>query len=192
MHDTLRAGVAAILAGALFFAGQAGELVFDEPEWLFAVAGVAGLVAFGVALWELRRLMVSRLGRIGLRVALVGFGFLALFGIQVLVEVIRSGDIPDNFVLFALGFLFVLAGQLLFARDLRHRLGRAWILPLVAIAGLIAALTVETSLIHDGGLFVFEGVWIALGVVLIRRRRDVVIVLSGSLELQEVRPTELP
>lgn len=43
----------------------------------------------------------------------------AMFAIQLIVEQIRTGDIPDNFILFALGFLLVTVGQLLFARDLR-------------------------------------------------------------------------
>ena len=168
MSSARRAGVAAILAGALYFAGHVGELVFDEPEALFAVIGSIGVVALGVAMWGLRGLMVTRLGRIGVRLAIAGFVLLALFAVQVLVELVRTGDIPENFVLFALGFLLVLVGQLLFARDLRHAIGRAWVLPLVAVAGLIAALAVETSVIHDGGLVVFEGAWIALGVVLLR------------------------
>jgi hypothetical protein len=179
MHDTLRAGVAAILAGALIFAGQAGELVFGSSGALDIVLPLlysCGLVALGVAVWELRRLMVSRLGRIGNRIAVAGFVFLALFAVQLLIEAIRTGDIPDNFILFALGFLLILVGQLLFARDLRHRLGAAWMLPLVATAGLIVALMLDVDPIHDIGLFIFEGAWIGLGVVLIRRRRTLVVI----------------
>lgn len=169
MSSARRAGVAAILAGALFFVGQAGELVFREPGWLFVLPGAAGLLAFAVAFWELRRLMVTRLGRIGMRIALAGSALLALFAVQLLIEDIRTGEVPENFILFALGFLLVLVGQLLFSRDLRHAVGRAWVLPLVGVAGLIVALTVETSVIHDPGLFVFEGAWIALGIALLRR-----------------------
>jgi hypothetical protein len=168
MNTARRAGVAAILAGALFFIGQAGELVFGA-ERLFGVAGAAGLLTFGVAFWDLRSLMVTRLGRIGIRIALAGFVLLAVFAVILLVEVLRTGDVPDAFILFGLGFLLILVGQLLFARDLRHAVGRAWVLPLVATAGLIVALTVETSVIHDPGLFVFEGAWIALGIALLRR-----------------------
>jgi hypothetical protein len=168
MSSPRRAGVAAILAGALFFVGQAGELAFDEPDTIFVVPGAAGLLAFGVAFWDLRSLMLTRLGRIGIRIALGGFALLALFAVQLLVEAVRTGDEPENFILFALGFLLILVGQLLFARDLRHAVGRAWVLPLVATAGLLVALTVETSVIHDPGLFVFEGAWIALGIALLR------------------------
>jgi hypothetical protein len=164
-----RTGIAAILAGALIFAGQGGELAFDSPESVFAVIGVGGFVALVVALWGLRELMVTRLGRVGMRISLVGVVLLGLFGVQVLVELIRTGDIPENFILFALGFLLILVGQLLFARDLRQAIGRAWVLPLVAVVGLIAALGGGENPIHDIGLFVFEGAWIALGVALLRR-----------------------
>jgi hypothetical protein len=85
--------------------------------------------------------------------------------------VIRTGDIPGNFILFALGFLLLLVGQLLLARDLRHALGMAWVLPLAAVVGLIAALAGGENPIHDIGLFVFEGAWVALGLALLRRER---------------------
>jgi hypothetical protein len=78
---------------------------------------------------------------------------------------------PENFILFALGFLLVTAGQLLFARDLRPTIGPAWVLPLVAVARLAVALTVTADPIHDIGLFVFEAAWVALGVVLLRAKR---------------------
>ncbi len=168
-----RTGVAAILAGGLIFAGQAGELVFGSPSDL--VGGVyvglwsAGIVALGVALWGLRDFIAgTRLGRIGMRLALVGLGLLGLFAIQVVIELIRTGEIPENFILFALGFLLILVGQLLFARDLRSTLGRAWLLPIAAVAGLVVALTGGENPIHDVGLFAFEAAWVALGVALLR------------------------
>jgi hypothetical protein len=168
MTHRRRAGIAAILAGALYFAGQVGELVFGDPEWLFVPLGAVGLIALGVAFWELRRLMVTRLGRIGIRIALVGFLFLALFAVQLLVVLVQTGDVTESFHLFGIGFLLALVGQLLFARDLRHTVGRAWVLQLVALAGLFAALAFELNLIHDGGLIVFELAWIALGIALLR------------------------
>jgi peptidoglycan/LPS O-acetylase OafA/YrhL len=113
----------------------------------------------------------TRRGRIGIRRALAGFALLALFAIQLIVEQVRTGDIPDNFILFALGFLLVSVGQLLFAPDLRPTIGRAWALPLVAVAGLLVALTGGDHPIHDVGLFVFEAAWVALGVALLRANR---------------------
>ena len=110
-----RTAVAAILAGVLYFAGQAGDLVFRSSP-VFVALGVAGIVALGVAFWGLRDIVLgTRRGRIGIRLALAGFALLALFAIQLVVEQIRTGEVPENFILFALGFLLVTAGQLLFA-----------------------------------------------------------------------------
>ena len=168
-----RTAVAAILAGLLLFAGQGGELAFsssDDGDAVFVVLGVAGIVALGVAFWGLREIVsATKRGRIGIRLALAGFALLALFAIQLVVEQIRTGDIPENFILFALGFLLVTVGQLLFARELRPTIGRAWVLPLVAVAGLVVALTV-TDGIHDIGLFVFEAAWVGLGIALLRAK----------------------
>jgi hypothetical protein len=140
---------------------------------VFVAFWIAGTVALGVAFWGLRDLVSGRRrGRIGIRLALAGFALLALFAVQLAVEQIRTGDIPDNFILFALGFLLVTVGQLLFARDLAPTIGRAWVLPLVAVAGLLVALTVTADPIHDIGLFVSEAAWVALGVALLRANRQ--------------------
>lgn len=172
-----RTGLAAILAGVLIFAGQGGELVFGSPSDLvdavFVGLGSAGFVSLAVALWGLRELIAgTRLGRVGMRLALVGVGLLGLFAIQVVVELIRTGELPENFILFAFGFLLVLVGQLLFARDLRPVLGRGWLLPIAGVAGLVVALSLDIDPIHDIGLFVFEGAWVALGVALLRGERE--------------------
>ena len=177
LRSESRTGVAAILAGALIFAGQAGELVFGSPSdfvgGVFVALWTAGMVALGVALWGLRHVIAgTRVGRLGMRLALAGLGLLCLFAIQVVIELIRTGEIPENFILFAFGFLLVLVGQLLFARDLRPALGRGWFLPIVGVAGLIVALSLDVDPIHDIGLFVFEGVWVALGVALLRKERQ--------------------
>lgn len=171
MASRARTGVASILAGVLYFIGQGGELVFGEsiPGGVYVGFGAAGFVALAVALWGLRELIAgSRMGRIGLRLALVGVGFLLLFGIQLFVELLRTGDIPDNFILFAIGFLLILIGQLLFARDLRPSLGQSWVFPIVAVAGLVMALFLDAVGLHDFGLFVFEGAWVGLGVAVLR------------------------
>jgi hypothetical protein len=109
------------------------------------------------------------LDALGFWVALTGVVFLGLFAIQVFVELIRTGDIPDSFILFAIGFLLILVGQLLFARDLRPSLGRGWVLPIVAVVGLVMALFLDPVGLHDIGLFVFEGAWVGLGLALLRR-----------------------
>jgi hypothetical protein len=163
--------LAAILAGVLIFAGQVGELLFGSPSDLVTVVYVllygGGIVALGVALWGLRAVVeLTRRGRAGVWLALAGVALLGVFIIQVLVEVIRIGEPPQNFVLFALGFLLVVLGHLLFCRDLRAHIGKAWVAPLIAAAGAIVALTIEADPYHDIGLFIFEGAWVALGVAL--------------------------
>lgn len=165
-----RTGVAAILAGALYFVGQAGQLLFgdDIPDAVYVAFGASGFVALALALWGLRELVATRLGKWGMRLALTGVGFLLLFGVQLVVELIRTGEIPANFILFAIGFLLILLGQLLFARDLRPALGWAWVFPIVAAAGLVMAVFLNAVRLHDVGLFVFEGAWVGLGVALLR------------------------
>ncbi len=172
MTSRSRTGVAAILAGALYFAGQGGELVFGSPRLvgvLFVALGIGGFVALAVALWGLRGVIEgTRLGRIGLRLALFGVGLLCAFAVQVVIEQIRTGDLPGNWVLFAIGLLLILVGQLLFARDLRPALGRGWVFPIVAVVGLVMALFLNSVGLHDIGLFVFEGAWLGLGIALLR------------------------
>jgi hypothetical protein len=173
MTSRVRTGIASILSGVLVFAGQGGELVFGDavPGGVYVSLVAAGFAALAVALWGLRELFAgTRLGRIGIRLALAGVAFLGLFVIHVFVELVRTGDIPENFILFLIGFLLILVGQLLFARDLRPALGRAWVLPIVAVAGLVMALFLNAVGVHDVGLFVFEGAWVALGVAVLRVR----------------------
>jgi len=168
-----RTGVAAILAGLLYFAGQAGELAFGNaltPLWV--ALGVLGIAALVVAIWGLGGLVSTRIGRIGWRVAVAGVVLLGLFAVQALITVALTGDIPENFILFGLGFLLLFIGHLLIATGLRDALGRAWMLPLVGAAGILVAITVNVDPIHDIGLFAFEGAWVALGIALVRREHQ--------------------
>lgn len=174
-HSDSRTGIAAILAGALIFAGQGGDLAFgSEPaglNMLWVLLWALGFAAIVVAISRLGRLVSGRIGRIGWRVSVAGTVLLALFAVQALVTVILTGDIPENFALFALGFLLLFVGHLLIALGLRGTLGRAWVLPLVGAAGILVATTLDVDPIHDIGLFVFEGAWVALGVALLRAER---------------------
>lgn len=170
--STRRTGAAAILAGLFIFAGQAGELIFGTPSDLaqlgWVVLSAGGVVALGVALSGMRELIGTKRGRVGVWLAIVGVFLLGLFMIQVLVEISRTGEVPGNFALFGLGFLLALIGQLLFAYDLHHHLGRGWVLPVVAAVGLVVGLAVTADPFHDIGLFVFEGAWVLLGAGLFR------------------------
>jgi drug/metabolite transporter (DMT)-like permease len=172
-----RTGIAAILAGVLFFAGQGGELVFGSPsdvvDAVFVLLAAGGLVALTIALWGLRELIRGpKPSRVGLWLAVAGAALLVLFAVQATVSVAQTGDVPDNFILFALGFLLLLVAHPLFAWGLRPALGRAWLVPLVGAVGILVAIGTEADPIHDIGLFVFEGAWVALGIALLRARRE--------------------
>jgi hypothetical protein len=185
MNDrvSIGTGIAAIVAGLGYFAGQAGELVFGSPSkevgTLFVVLGGIGLVALAAALWGLRRVLAHpRRVRVGLRIALVGAVLLGLFAVQTVIQVVRTGHVPAVFALFGLGMLLVIAGQLLFASGLRSVAGAAWPLPIVAAFGAVVALSTDAYLTvgswhfpstHDLGLFVFEAAWVALGAALLVR-----------------------
>jgi hypothetical protein len=168
-----RTGVAAILAGRLYFAGQAGQLAFANalnPLWVALVA--LGIAAFVVAIWGLGAFVRTGTGRIGWRICVAGIALLGLFAMQAAITLALTGDIPGNFILFGLGFLLLFVGQVLTATGLREALGHAWILPLIGAAGILVAITLDVDPIHDLGLFVFEGAWVALGVALLRAERS--------------------
>jgi hypothetical protein len=175
LRSDSRTGVAAILAGVLIFAGQAGELAFgpgsDAQTAIEVALSALGIAALVAAIWRLGGLVSTRMGRIGWRVSVGGVVFLGLFAVQAVVTVALTRDIPDNFILFGLGFLLLFFGHLLIAPGLRETLGRAWLLPFVGAAGILVAITLDVDPIHDIGLFVFEGAWVALGVALLRSER---------------------
>jgi hypothetical protein len=172
VSPVVRTGSAAILAGVLIFAGQAGELAFGNALGaLWITLFVLGIVALVAAIWGLGGLVSTKTGRIGWRVCVAGVALLGLFAVQAVITAALTGDIPENFILFGLGFLLLLVGHMLIATGLRDALGRAWILPLVGAAGILVAITLDIDPIHDIGLFVFEGAWVALGIAVLRWER---------------------
>jgi hypothetical protein len=95
-----RTGVCAIVAGALIFAGQAGELVFGSPSDLVGAVFVAlfglGVAALVVAIWRLGGLVSrSKVGRIGWRICVAGVVFLGLFAVQALVAITVEDGVHD-------------------------------------------------------------------------------------------------
>jgi hypothetical protein len=168
-----RMGLASIVAGIGFFLGQGGELVFgDDSRPVYAVLVaclVVAIVSFGVAFWSMSRLLHSRAGRLGAGLGLAGDVFLVAFGVQLAVSVVDTGEVPQNFILFALGFLLIFAAHLVVARPLGRLLGAPWWISVVAGLALLAALVVnEVFIWHDLALFVFEGCWVVLGVKAVR------------------------
>lgn len=171
---TRRLGLASIVAGIGFFLGQGGELVFgDDSRPVYAVLVtclVVAIISFGIAFWSMGRLLHSRAGRVGARLGLAGDVFLVLFGVQLAVSVVDTGEVPENFILFAAGFLLIFAAHLVVARPLGRLLGLPWWVSVVAALALLAALVVNEIFIwHDLALFVFEGCWVVLGLRALRR-----------------------
>jgi hypothetical protein len=169
-----RMGLASIVAGAGFFLGQGGELVFgDDSRPVYAVLVaclVVAIVSFGVAFWTMGTLLRSRTGRIGARLGLAGDVFLVAFGVQLGISVVDTGEVPQNFILFAIGFLLIFAAHLVVARPLGRLLDAPWWLSAVAGLSLLAALVVnEVFIWHDLALFVFEGCWVVAGLIALRR-----------------------
>jgi hypothetical protein len=172
-----RAGLAAVVAGGLFFLGQGGELVLgddSDPVFVVLVALLAvAILAFGVAFWSLRSLLrSSRAGRVGAGIGLAGTAFLVAFAVQLAIAAATTGEVPENFILFAVGFLLFVVAHFVIARPLRHLIGSAWWLSPVAAVTLFAALAVnEIYIWHDLALFAFEACWIGMGVLLLRSTR---------------------
>ena len=170
-----RMGRAAVAAGALFFLGQGGELVFGDdsrPVYALLVTCIAlAVCAFGVAFWNMRRVLAaSRAGRVGARLGVAGVAFLVGFAVQLGISVVGSGEVPENFALFALGFLLIFAAHLVVARPLAVVLGDAWWLSIAAAVALLIGLVVNEIFIwHDLALFAFEGCWVAIGWLALRR-----------------------
>lgn len=189
------AGGAAIAAGSLYFAGQGGELVFGSPstavDILFVVLGALGLLALAISFWNLRTLAATRLARIGMRLCLAAMVSLTLFAVQTVVSVARSSEVPDNFILFAIGIVLLFVGQPLFAIGARRVLVRQWPFLILATVGLVLVF-IDVGPIHDIGLFVFEGSWILFGISLIRNADSGVGVVAAAVAISEHLRTRSP
>jgi hypothetical protein len=103
---------------------------------------------------------------VGIWLLIAAAAILTAFGAYVLIEVARTSEVPEQFVPFAIALLLLLLGQPLLGLALRRSgvVGRAWPVPLVGVLAIVLSLTP----IHDVGLFVLEGAWVALGVALLR------------------------
>ena len=174
MSSQRRMGLAAIAAGVCFFLGQGGELVFgDDSRGLFAVIVAllaVAVIGFVVAFLAMRDVLrSSRAGRVGATIGLVGALFLVAFAVQLGVAAVRTGEVPENFALFAVGFLLILVAHAVVARPLAAVIGGAWWLSLVAGATLLTALVAnEIYIWHDLALFAFEACWVVMGVLAYR------------------------
>lgn len=183
-----RSGLAAVL-GATLSAGSVGaELVHgvedgssivNLPLFLAYVGtgglGMALLVAALVGIRALHRAEgaeVGRAGRVGFRLAIFGTSANVAFAAVYFVAALATGETAEAaFLLFALGFFALLAGQVLLGFGLRRGglLGPGWAAPLAGVAAIVLAITTEADPYHDIGLFLFFGSWVALGVAVLAR-----------------------
>lgn len=178
-----RAGTAALTAGVLLFVSVATELVWnvqrpdgsvvDMPVFLLFVGGFgAGTAALAVAVHGLGRgIPLSRAGRTGRGLSLVGAGLLTAFAVLFLATGLVTGTpLETAFWLFLVGFLLLILGSVPLGLGLRRAgtVGTWWITVPVAGAGaLMAMLTLSPW--HELGLFTFDAGWAALGLGLLRR-----------------------
>lgn len=178
-----RTGGAAIAAGALLFAGVAPELVVQaqEPDgtvtrpalWaLYVILWTLGSAMLVLAVRGLRRLSGPdasrrrRSGRAGYRISIAGAVLLAAFGGVALVTGLVSGKpLEAAFLLFALGLLLLVVGQVLVGTTLRRSgaVGAWWVALPVASLGVLVGVAIPADPWHDLGLFTFDAAWAALG-----------------------------
>src|SRR5437763_5436099 len=160
-----KTGTSAIAAGLLLSASTFVEYLFSAehdgkvtnvPVLSLYIAGfVAGTAALIVALSGLRVLpahaSLRRAGRVGFWTAIGGATLLLLFAFQALVSTAATGDEPGGFVLFGLGLLLLVGGQVV-ARLSILRAGDAratgWLL-LLASAAAVIAVAVPADPFHD-------------------------------------------
>jgi hypothetical protein len=186
-----QAGIAAVLAGTLLFAGVVGPLVIDVqasdgsilspfPFSLFVGSFTIGSALLVLALLALRSLHrasgeeLPRSGRVGARVSLIGASLLTAFGIVHLATALVTGTPAEgSFILFGFGMLLIIVGHVALSVGLyRSGVLRSWSLaPLAAAGGVLVAIVVPTDLWHHMGLFFFDAGWVALGAHLIVRSR---------------------
>src|SRR5438034_3193924 len=186
--SALRTGASAITVGGLLFASVfAGYLLSAEnhgkvtnvPVQSLYIAGfVAGAAALIVALNGLRLLpahaSLGRAGRLGFWTAIGGAALLLLFAAQALVSTAATGDEPGGIVLFGLGFLLLVGGQIVAGfSNLRAGAARAMgRLLLLARSAAVIAVAVPADPFHDLGLFLFDAAWIGIGFGLLKSVRS--------------------
>lgn len=175
------AAVPALAAGALLAAGVGAELVWkvQEPDGtvtrpaLFAVyllSWVVGSAALAVAASRLRAACAQaepgrRAGR-ATACSVIGAGLLCAFGVVALITgLTQDAPLEAAFLLFALGLLLLVIGQVALSRRLRRTslVGGAWALPALGAVALLVGVAVPTDPWHDVGLLTSFATWVVLG-----------------------------
>jgi drug/metabolite transporter (DMT)-like permease len=170
---------AAGIAAELFHRVEDGNSVENVPLFVLYLGSYAlgmGLLALGVV--GLRRLHAAegvaftRAGRLGFRLVLAGTIAQVAFAAVMVTSALATGEtVGAAFLLFALGFLALIVGQVLLAVALRRGgiVGLGWIAPLAGVVTAAVAIGTPVDPLHDLALFLYFGSWVALGAVLAAR-----------------------
>jgi multidrug transporter EmrE-like cation transporter len=188
--DAGRSGWAAIIAVPLLMLSTGIELVHPaqkpdgtvmEPATFAVLVAMWGLGMLCVAatVFAIRTLHrqaaapLSRAGRAGIWFAVTGSALQVLFAILVGVTGAVAGKPSEAaFLLFALGFLSLVVGEVLLGFAVRRaRVLRSAAAPIWVGAGSALVAIAVSSPWHDIALFAFSGTWFPLGVMLLRHRR---------------------
>lgn len=180
-------GAGAITYGVLYFLSNLfGEFLLpaEKPSgeitvlWRFLIyVGAWGLGASALvpALRALdrvyrRRGRITRAGSVGLRLAAAGAALQALFAAVYFGTAAATGDAADAaFLLFALGFLLMIAGSFTAGVSLIRTGTEPSVGALLLVAAVAAVVLIVTPYpVHDVALFTFAVTWIAIGSVLVR------------------------
>ena len=183
-----RCGLAAAAGATIAAAGIGAELlhrvedgssVENVPLFVLYLGSYAlGMALLVIAIAGLRRLHaaegaeVGRAGRIGFRLAASGAVAHVVFAAVMVVSALATGETVEAvFIVFALGFLALIVGQMLLAVSLRRGgiVGWGWIAPLAGVAAAAIAIATPIDALHDLALFLFFGSWVVLGGIVLMR-----------------------
>jgi hypothetical protein len=183
-----RCGLAAAAGATIAAAGIGAELlhrvedgsrVENVPLFVLYLGSYAlGMALLLAAIVGLRRLHVAegaevgRAGRLGFRLAAIGAGAHVAFAAVMVVSALATAETVEAvFIVFALGFLALIVGQVLLAVGLRRGalVGRGWIAPLAGVVTAAIAITTPVDALHDLALFLFFGSWVVLGGIVAMR-----------------------
>ena len=117
-----------------------------------------------------RRGEITRAGSVGLRLAAAGAALQALFAAVYFGSAAATGDAADAaFLLFALGFLLMIAGSFTAGVSLIRTGAAPSVGALLLVAAVAAVVLIVTPYpVHDVALFSFAVTWTAIGSVLVR------------------------
>jgi hypothetical protein len=177
-------GRAAAAAGVLIVAGTQGEWLLNPqrddgtvtkiPAFvLLLTMSTLGFALLTLAVRGLRRESArhTKPARTGAFLTMLGASLLTAFSLIVLATgIILEAPLELSFLLFALGMLSLVAGQLMWGLALRRHSPAPGVWHLLTLAGItaFATIAIPTDPWHDVALVVMCATWSAIGVQVLR------------------------